>query len=115
MARTKGTKTIVTVSLDTALVGRVDALAAAQGRSRSWLLEHWIREKIGEDELAVKAFTNPVLIESLMKAFGNPEFLKTVCKAVGEDVNKDELNVFRQGMEVAAAANEAAKKARSRK
>lgn len=100
MARTKGTKTIVTMSLDTDLVRRVDDLADAQGRSRSWLIESWIREQLQGEEMTIKALSNPTVLKALMQAFGNPEVVKAVALAAGGDANPQEMLMFRQGMQL---------------
>lgn len=100
MARTKGTKTIVTMSLDTELVRRLDDLADAQGRSRSWVIENWMREKLEDEEVTVKLLTNPVVMKAVLETFKNPEVLRTLAKMAMGSAGEQDVLKFRQGMQL---------------
>jgi metal-responsive CopG/Arc/MetJ family transcriptional regulator len=91
-------KTIISFSLDTELVKRIDDLADAKGMSRSRLVEAMLRDGIGDEHLMVKAAQSPVLMQALMKAFGSPEVLKQMAKVMGTKMSDTEVLEFQQGM-----------------
>jgi len=112
MARhTKGTKQIVSLSLDSDLFKRVENLADAKGMSRSALIEEFIKNGIGNEEIAVAMFKNPVLLEALMKAFAQPSVIKEFARSMHEQAaSPQQLELFHQGLGLVKNYSEAFQK-----
>jgi len=91
-------RAIITVTIEPELLKRVDDLADVQGLPRSQLIEHLITQGINDEEIGVKAMTNPVVVNALMKSFRDPTVLRALANAVGEELSPDQLNLFRQAM-----------------
>lgn len=108
---TKGTKSVITASIDTEIIHRLDAIAAAQRLSRSTLIERLIRDGIEGEEIMVKAFANPLLRDTFVKMFGNKQVLKQMAGVLVDEgeVNADQLRLFGEAMEIAAGAKPAPK------
>lgn len=101
MARNiRGTKQILSLSLDVELVKRVDNLADANGMSRSAMVESFIESGIDQEELKIRAFTNPVLREALMKSFSSPSVVKALLKGMKDEVTPQDMQLFQQGMQM---------------
>ena len=95
----KGTKQIVSLSLNSELMKRVENLADSKGMSRSALIEDLIENGIDQEEIAVAAFTNPVVRDALMKSFARPEVIKALIKGIGDEDPK-QLELFNQGLQL---------------
>ena len=95
MPRIKGTKTIVGLSIDTNVVERIDELAAAQGYSRSRMIEELVLGGLEGQETVIKAFANPTIMKAFAQAFSDRHVLRAMAEAVTEKVQPDQLELFK--------------------
>ena len=114
MAKTKGTKSLLTVSINTDLVRRLDDLADARNVSRSSLVERFISDSIEDDETVVRFAADPVLMGAMAKIFGDRSMLKRMAEVISsEGTTPEQLRLFQTAItniteDVAATAAPAA-------
>jgi hypothetical protein len=108
----RGTKQIVTLSLDAELMDRVTKLADAKNRSRSALIEELIASGIEQEEVTTAIFTNPVLRQGVIGSIMQPGMLKELAKAVGV-AKPGEVARFQQGIQLLNNYSKAYEKAAS--
>ena len=95
MAKTKGTKSLLTVSINTDLVRRLDDLADARNVSRSSLVERFISDSIEDDETVVRFAADPVLMGAMAKIFGDRSMLKRMTEVISsEGTTPEQLRLF---------------------
>lgn len=82
------------VTIDAAIVRRIDRIAKAAGQSRSGMIEQLCRDGVDDAETAVQAFTDPVLLQAFAGAFGNRDVLKAMASAVHEEMTDSQLDLF---------------------
>lgn len=88
------TKQKITMSVDIALVARIDKLAAAVGQSRSAWIEALLREAIEDEETSVKALTDPVVGPALLNMFKDRDVLRGLARVMSEELRPDQLQLF---------------------
>lgn len=91
-------RAIISVTIEPELLKRLDDLADAQAVPRSQLIETLIRQGIEDEEIAVRAVTNPVILNAFMGAFRDRAVVKAMASAVGDELSPEQLNLFRQAM-----------------
>jgi hypothetical protein len=97
-------RSIVSISIGPELLQRVDDLADAQGVPRSQLIVKLISEGIEDDEMAVRALMNPVVMQAMTTAFRDPMVLRGMAAAVGQELSSEQLQLFHQAMSAASDA-----------
>lgn len=85
---------IVTISLDAGLVARIDRLARAVGMSRSAWMQRQIEDCIDDEEMGVKALTDPVVGGALLSVFKDREVMRGLAKMMGEQLSDQQLQLF---------------------
>lgn len=89
----------ITLTLDPALVKRVDRMAKATRESRSAVVEDLLRDGLEDQEMFVKAMGNPLLRESLGRAFASKDVLRQMAAVIGDDLGDDQLELFTRMMD----------------
>lgn len=85
----------ISIAIDADDVRRIDHLASAQKVSRSAWFQNAIQDAIGQDEAAVKFFTDPLLRDTFVRVFSQPGVFAQMAKAMGEEVSPDQMHLFR--------------------
>lgn len=80
----------ITVTLEPAIVSRIDTVAEATGKSRSAVMERILKEGIAEEEKFVRDMENPLKRAILETLVGNPRVLGVIATVVGEVMNREE-------------------------
>ena len=88
----------VTLTLDAAVVKRVDRVARSTKQSRSAVVEGLLRDGVDDQELFVKAMTDPTLRATFGQIFGSRDFLRQMVNVMGQDVSEDQLKLFGEAM-----------------
>jgi predicted transcriptional regulator len=86
------------------LVKRIDRMAKLRDVARSVVVQEFISEAIDQQELTVKAMTDPLVSQALMQAFARPEVLRALGSVMREDLTDDQLSLFAAVTTGAAAA-----------
>lgn len=97
-------KKAVTLAVRPSLLKRLDALAKAKGESRSEAVERLLLDALDDEELAVRAITNPVIAQAILGAISQPEVMRAMLHAMREDLDADQLQLFSQAMTAATDA-----------
>jgi metal-responsive CopG/Arc/MetJ family transcriptional regulator len=92
-------KRVFSISVDESLMTRLDDLADAQGVSRSKLVEKFITDGIGEQEVAVRMWSDPVVMGALGKAFNSPDVLRRLASAIEAETTPDQLQLFQHTLQ----------------
>lgn len=96
----RGSKQIISLSIDAPLMERVNMLADAKGLSRSAMIERLIEEAIEQEEMATAAFANPVVAQAIMQAFMNPKVAKEVAKSMVGGSSPAQMEMFHRGIQL---------------
>ncbi len=91
-------RSIISITIEPELLKRLDDLADAQGVARSQLIEKLISEGIEGEEMAVRALTNPVVMQAMVGAFRDPTVLRAMAVAVGQELSTEQLQLFQRAM-----------------
>jgi hypothetical protein len=87
---------------------RLEKLARFEELSVSRLVGKLLRDSVEQEELVVKAMSDPVLGPAMASAFARPEVLRALGSVLREDLSDDQLRLFSavtHGVVAAAAAN----------
>jgi hypothetical protein len=106
---------VVAITIDPDVLERLDRLAAARVLSRGRLIEEFIAGGIEEEELFVKATSQPVLMQALMRAFAQPGVVKQLSAVMGQDLSEQQLNLFHQAVGQLSAVQEFKESKRKKK
>lgn len=87
-------KITMTVSIDGSLVERIGRLAAATGQSRSSWVESQLRNLVDDEEIGVKALTDPVVGPALVGMFKDRDVLRGFAKLVTDQLSDKQLGLF---------------------
>ncbi len=99
---------LISMRLPVELVKRIDRMAKLRDVARSVVVQEFISEAIDQQELTVKAMTDPLVSQALMQAFARPEVLRALGSVMREDLTDDQLSLFAAVTTGAAAAAQAA-------
>lgn len=115
MTSTKRVKVSLTIAGD--LLKRADAIAKAERTTRSRVIERCMADSLGQSELFVKLFGNPMLRDAFAGALGRPGVVRQLAEAMGEQVGPEQLELFERSMKaaMATAAGEPPKARKGRK
>lgn len=91
------------ISIDPDVWKRLERVAKASQRSRSAMVEQLLRDGLDDAETAVKAFTNPVILEAFGQVFADRSVLRAMTEAVKSDMTSEQLDLFVQGVKGLAA------------
>ena len=80
------------MTIDEALLRRVDSIAAETGEARSALIERLLREAVTEEELLL----NPAVKESLSKTFASKSVMQTWSRILGNALTPDQKKTVTQ-------------------
>lgn len=94
-------KTRTTLTIDPGILKRATRAAKVQRISRSAWIEEAMRSHLEDQELMVKALSNPMLRDAFSQVFGKPEVIRQMIREMGQDLDDDQLDLFRQAFEKA--------------
>ena len=97
-------KQAVTIAVRPALLKRIDQLAKAKGESRSEAIEHLLLDALEDEELAVRAISNPVISQALLGAMAQPQVMRSMLHAMRSELSDDQLELFSKAMTAATEA-----------
>jgi hypothetical protein len=100
MAKTQ----LISMRLPAELVQRMDRMAKLRDVPRSQVVYEFISESIDQEELTVKAMTDPILSGAMMQAFARPEVLRALGSVMRDQLTDDQLSLFAAVTTGAAAA-----------
>jgi len=86
----------ITIAISGDLVRRVERMAQSEGRSRSDYIERVLEQAVSQDEVAVKALSDPTVGRALINTFSDPAVLQGLAKAIAADLDDDQLRLFDQ-------------------
>lgn len=88
-------KITVTIAIDPEDVRRIDRITSVSKQSRSAWFREAIRDAIGQEEAAVKFFTDPLLRDTFTRLMSQPGVFSHIARAMGEELPDDQLQLFR--------------------
>lgn len=91
----------IAVTVEPALLERIERLAKAKGQNRSRFIEELIRDQIDQEELTVKALTDPVIGPALAGMFARPDILRAMTAQLRQDMTDEQLKLFTGSIEAA--------------
>ena len=97
-------KQAVTIAVRPSILKRLDAIAKAKGESRSEAVERFLVDALDDEELTVRAMTNPVIAQAILGAMAQPNVMRAMMHAMREDLDDDQLELFSQAMTAATDA-----------
>ena len=102
-------RTQISIKLDTALLERIDQLAADSGVTRTAVIEKAVKNDLPSQESFNKALENPA-IRALHTQLTKPGMLRLIAKLAGEEFTDAELEAM---LEKAPRQRESAKRRKS--
>lgn len=91
----------VSLSIDEALLKRVDALAETLGTSRSACMCDLMRDALDEAEAQAKVIGDPVVMGAYLQAMQQPGVVAALARAMGEQIDEKKtqqvLEFFKAG------------------
>jgi hypothetical protein len=81
----------ITVTLDPALLERLDVIAEARGDSRSAVIERCVRYGLAEEERFLKVMENPVTRAVFEVLAESPMLMSSIATVVGDELSPGEL------------------------
>lgn len=91
-------KPIISITIRPELLSRLDDLADAQGIARSALISKLVEDGIEQEETTVKALAHPVLGPAMVRAFSQPEVIRAMAAVIGQELDPDQLKLFKSVM-----------------
>lgn len=91
-------KITVSFSIDEDLVREIEALADAQGISRSLFVQRVIREAIDHERGVLAAMNNPKVREQFLKLFTQPGMVMEMAKAMNQPLTKEQHERVERGL-----------------
>jgi predicted transcriptional regulator len=99
----KRRRVMMSATVDPDLLIRLEAVADALSLNRSQMLEQLVRDGIEEQETYARALSNPLIARALGLAIGQPGVLKAMAAAMGEELQPEQLDLFKRAIEQAVA------------
>ncbi|MEX0885775.1 MAG: ribbon-helix-helix protein, CopG family [Phycisphaeraceae bacterium] len=84
------------ISMDTELVQRLDAIAEARDEARSTVIERIVRHGLAEEESFLRDMENPVDRAIVDIVTDNPGVLRTIASLVRQQLTDEQLAGLRQ-------------------
>jgi hypothetical protein len=84
--------------IDPDLLKQMDAVARAQGISRSNLLGRWIRDHVASEQHYLGLFNSPAMVHAFAQVLANPAFLRHVASAVKQDGDENTAVMLQQAL-----------------
>ena len=79
------------ISMDTELVQRLDAVAEARDEARSTVIERIVRHGLAEEESFLRDMDNPLDRVIVDIVTDNPGILRTIANLVGQQLTDEQL------------------------
>lgn len=89
----------ISIAISPELLRSIDRLARVEGRSRSDVMERLLRGVVMQEEVAVKAMSDPHVGRALIRTFSDPEVMQALAKAVSADLDDKQLRLFAERAE----------------
>jgi len=87
------------IALDPDLVRRLDRVSRASRRSRSELITDLVQDGLGQEEVMVKAASDPVLMAAVGKALAAPGVLRNMVGGLRSELSDGQLDLFRSRLD----------------
>ncbi len=84
-----------TISIDSEILGRIDALCSVRGESRSSMIERVMIYALEDYEEHLKALENPLTQRIVRAVTGSPKVLGVLVKALGQSMSAEEIAALR--------------------
>lgn len=111
----KRRKPQVTIVLRPDLLQRVDRIAKVRKLSRSTCIEQLLSDAVDDTELAVNAFSDPVILKAMGEAFANRDVLRAMAGAVRAEMGEKQLGLFEAALQQVAGQVGPVKEKKKRK
>jgi predicted transcriptional regulator len=94
----------VTMTLRPELVKRVDRLAKQMGESRSRMAASLLFDALDQQEMAIRATGDPVLMNAVARVMTEPGMMRAVFSGLRSELTEDQFQLFSRYTESVAAA-----------
>lgn len=81
----------ISIRIDSELLGRVDALADADGLSHTAVIERAIRKDVPQQEAYNRSLENPA-VRMIHEQLTRPSVLRVIAKVANEDLTDEQLD-----------------------
>ena len=95
---TRKRKTPISVTIDTDLLERIDAVSGKMGMSRSLIIERMLKRDIGQRELFVQDMENPVARAMAAALTYSPKATEALLKLFGDEFDEVQRQWIRDGL-----------------
>ena len=89
----------LSVTLDAEICKRVDRLAKLCRSNRSRVLEDLVIDSLEQNEAAMKAATDPVVMGAFMQALTQPGVVRGLADAIRSDLTDEQMKLFEAAMQ----------------
>lgn len=89
----------ISLTIDPAVVKRINRVAKAQKKSRSAWIETACQDQLGQAEMFVKMTQQPELVQAFGRAFGDPSVMRQMAEVMGQELTDDQLEMFTSAMD----------------
>jgi len=96
----------ISMSLKPDLVKRVDRLAKLEGLSRSSMTAQLLLDALEQQEMAIKATSDPVLMNAIARVMTEPGMMRAMFSGLRSELTDDQFQLFSRYTEGLAAAVE---------
>ena len=92
-------KVKISITVDADVLKRVDRLAKSLKENRSSVMGDLLADALEQNEAALKAASDPVLMGAFMRAMAEPGVMRGMAEAVRQDLTDDQLRMFTEAAE----------------
>ncbi len=92
------TKKPVTVTIDSKLLARIDAVCEKRNEARSGWFERLAANEIGAEEAFVASMENPIWRGLISTLAASPKVLEVLAAVAGEQIPEEELRQIRENV-----------------
>jgi hypothetical protein len=85
-------------TIDNAIIRDIEKLAKIQKTSKSRLVEKFILQALDQEKHIAKVMCNPVLSAAICNAFANPSIINIMMRELGQELNPQQLELFRKAV-----------------
>src|SRR5688572_27055487 len=86
----------ISISIDAALLRRIDVVCANRDEARSAFFERLAENQIGEEETFTRLMENPLWRGFLSALTSSPAVLKAIATVAGDTMSDEELHHIRE-------------------
>ena len=101
----------LSITLDAEVTKRVDRLAKATRSNRSAVLEALVIDALNQNEAAIKASADPVVMGAFMRAMTEPGVIRGVAEVLRHDLSDEQLKLFTEAAQAVGRVGQRRKRA----